>query len=1018
VAAPTHSWVDLEAFVGAYEKHYGEKGPADLASFLPAPQHSLRRAVLRELVRVDLEYGWEDGRKQRVEDYLERFPELREDAKGLTAVAFEEYRSRKRAGEAASPDEFRARLGITTCDWPREESESVPALAAEYLKQRPVVRTFDDVLAELGDADSESADCLVAGAPFLGFELVRELGRGVFGRVYLARQGDLAQRLVVLKLTSDWQGESQALAQLQHTHIVPVYSVHAARPFLALCMPYFGATTLADVLRELRAQPDLPRSGQWLGELLHRRRTAAGDPALTAARLQALAGATYVEAVLALAEQLADALAYAHERGIVHRDLKPANVLLADDGQAMLLDFSLAADLKAQTPAAAYLGGTLPYMAPESLEAFRDQAPGADPRVDLYALGVILHELLTGRAPFPVRDGLLDELLPSMIAERRSQPIDPRHGNRDISPAVASIVRRCLAADPRQRYQSALELHEDLARQRTHRPLRFAPDPSPRERARKWLRRHPRLASVSGVTTLAAILLLALGGAYWNHARRLARSEAVLSLQQFHDRLRTCRFLLSNPAPSAAELQEGATEARAALDQYGLFEQNDWPAGTARTLAPEEREALRADGVEAALLLARATGLQALRAGDDAALHEALHLNALAEAHSDGDASRRPIEFQRATLLHGAGREPEARAHFESAERLPLRTARDYYLVAVEQIGEGDFGKALALLEQAQARDPQDAFIRFAEGLCYAGRGNSSRALACFDTSIALWPRFHGSYYQRGGAYYGLREYDRAVADFSEALRLRPDYVPSLIDRGLARLAQRDYTEAVRDLSDALEKGGAPTRVYFIRARARELAGDVAGARADRARALEMRPEDDLSWVARGVAKLGTDPRGALADFDAALKLNPRCREALQDRAHALSERLGRTQDAIESLDRLLARYPDDVPALAGRGVLRARLGQRAPALDDAAAALRLDTQPAIQYQVAGIYALTSRQEKGDRLEAIRLLTAALRSGYGFDLLASDPDLAPIRSSPEFRRFIESARLLRDPTPH
>jgi hypothetical protein len=104
--------------------------------------------------------------------------------------------------------------------------------------------------------------------------------------------------------------------------------------------------------------------------------------------------------------------------------------------------------------------------------------------------------------------------------------------------------------------------------------------------------------------------------------------------------------------------------------------------------------------------------------------------------------------------------------------------------------------------------------------------------------------------------------------------------------------------------------------------------------------------------------------------------------------------------------------YPDYVEARAGRGVLHARLGHREAAHADAEESLHRDTRPAIQYQVAGIYALTSKQHAEDRREAFRLLSAALRGGYGFDLLVQDTDLDPVRKLPEFQRLVDAARAL------
>src|SRR5205807_4237593 len=108
------------------------------------------------------------------------------------------------------------------------------------------------------------ADMPAAGTEFLGFHLIAELGRGTFGRVYLARQGELADRPVALKVSGDVLGESRTLAQLQHTNIVPIFSVHHASPFHAVCIPFLGATTLEQVLRNLQGQKSLPESGRAL----------------------------------------------------------------------------------------------------------------------------------------------------------------------------------------------------------------------------------------------------------------------------------------------------------------------------------------------------------------------------------------------------------------------------------------------------------------------------------------------------------------------------------------------------------------------------------------------------------------------------------------------------------------------------------------------------------------------------------------------------------------------------------
>ncbi len=235
--------------------------------------------------------------------------------------------------------------------------------------------------------------------------------------------------------------------------------------------------------------------------------------------LQTLAGLSFVEAVLWIGARLADGLAHAHERGILHRDLKPANVLLANDGQPMLLDFNLSQDRKRTSSVKqAHIGGTLPYMSPESLRAFQTSMPGGDERSDLYSLGLVLYELLTGQYPFPIRHGEVEQVLVDTLADRR-QPIKSlRELNPAVTPAAEAIVLRCLQCDPTRRYASARQVQEDLQRQLDHRPLRHTREPSLVERGRKWLRRHPRVASGSGVAAIAAAVRCA-------HWRRTVRAQ-------------------------------------------------------------------------------------------------------------------------------------------------------------------------------------------------------------------------------------------------------------------------------------------------------------------------------------------------------------------------------------------------------------------------------------------------------------------------------------------------------------
>src|SRR5439155_22257709 len=257
---------------------------------------------------------------------------------------------------------------------------------------------------------------------------------------------------------------------------VPIYSLHRARSHQAACMPYLGATTLAHVVHDLSAQPEMPASGRCLINTLQARqstvrsgakpssalpasdsikgereepsgaasrpqRPAQGDPVGSTVILEKSGGYSYVDAILWMTSRLADGLAHAHERGILHRDLKPANILLTDEGQPMLLDFNLAEDTKVRGNAnAAALCGTLPYMSPEQMRSFRGDRESLDARTDLYSLGVVLFELLTGALPFPLRRRKEGDLLEKMLADRAGPPPRLRPRNRAVTPAVDAIV--------------------------------------------------------------------------------------------------------------------------------------------------------------------------------------------------------------------------------------------------------------------------------------------------------------------------------------------------------------------------------------------------------------------------------------------------------------------------------------------------------------------------------------------------------------------------------------------------
>lgn len=1080
--------ITIAQHVEAYEAALVEDPTTELDAFVPPADHPQSIAVLVELIRVDLEWCWSRGHPRSLAHYRRRYPAAFGEEQHAAVLAFEEYRQRRRCGDSVTPEEYRTAYGVDTSDWPSVAIEPPSAVRPmDTLPQTMVVEvaephptTVVDVRPDLSqtpspahgepprtvarsllttDAPEESVTnsgpawvppervLPTVGSQFMGFRLEAELGRGAFGRVFLARQGDLGGRPVALKVASNIFGESQTLAQLQHTNIVPIYSYHRSGPLQAVCMPYFGRTTLADVVKSLSGRPSLPSSGRELRSTVGGQHdvtnvaSTAGpssDPnapmvliaepvgALTAERSSTpdgwtrLEGLSYVEAVLWLGSELAAGLAHAHDRGIIHRDLKPANVLLTDEGRPMLLDFNLADDVKQRpNPDRAVIGGTLPYMAPEQIQAFLDGRGSLDARADLFALGVILFELLTGRHPYPSRKGATRDVIVAMLADRQLPPPSARRLNPMVSPATDALVRKCLASNLADRYQSAEQLRVDLDRQTTYRPLKYAPNPSKRERVRKWVRRNPRLTSSGTVALVAAVVVGGLLVAAEYSRQHTLGLEAQAVLTEHRAAFRDAQLFIDDRNRSLPRLDEGMTRLRDVLARYGVPDdggEDDALAASPlwRHLPAVDRDILRADVGEAFYLLAHVAALKATSADPTARAENAAaaeRWNRAAERYA-GDRLARAVHEQRADVAALNGDPVAAQRLRADAAGVPAESSRDQYLVGVLFARKGRYRDALMPLRHATQTDPENFSAWFVRGTVYLALEQNELAAMCFGACTALRKDHAPSWVNRGLAYSRLKFFDQACDDYDRAIALDAKFADAYVQRAGAKEALGRRSEAVADYGRALETGAAPARVYFLRAALRDRLGDRNGAAADRDTGFHTPATDEWSWLARAESRAAADSTAALADVEEALKINPDFMYGLQMKAHLLAEKLDRPDDAVKALDRAVGLYPEYVPARAGRAVLHARAGRREAALKDAKDALRRDTKAPNRYQIACVFALIAQGSKDDRQEAFRLLWGALRTGYGLDMIDTDSDLDPLRSDPEFQRLVREAKAL------
>ena len=433
----------LESFISEWD---ASERPPTLAEFLPKQAGALRRFVMVELIKVDLEYRQNGAHSTlRLQQYAETFPELA--GSGMpTDLIFEEFHARRRGGETVEAEEYLA---------------AYPAQASELRGLLGV-----DIAATTSMHQSMRSE-LAAGESVDDFELILPLGKGAFGSVYLAKQLSM-QRLVALKVTNDEGLEPQTLAQLDHPGIVRVYDQrrHGDTNLRLLYMQYLPGGTLQEVIKRVNATAPEQRSGRLAAEAVRASiETGAGLVTFDPAVEQNFGELSWAELVCRWGAALADALDYAHSKDVLHRDLKPANILLGADGMPKLADFNISfgAGVEGAT-AQAFFGGSLAYMSPEQLEAFdpkHERRPDElDGRSDIYSLAIMLWELLHGARPFKdlVSEGGWGTTLAAMQATRKEGVEETPPPEEEMAARLLGVLRKCLAGNPDDRFACGAEL--------------------------------------------------------------------------------------------------------------------------------------------------------------------------------------------------------------------------------------------------------------------------------------------------------------------------------------------------------------------------------------------------------------------------------------------------------------------------------------------------------------------------------------------------------------------------------
>ncbi|MBI3722549.1 tetratricopeptide repeat protein [bacterium] len=783
------------------------------------------------------------------------------------------------------------------------------------------------------------------------FVLLSELGKGGMGVVYRAWNARL-RRVVALKTILPGEGvdaaavarfrrEAEAAARLRHPNIVSVHEAGEVEGRQFIAMDFVSGRSLD-------------------------------------ARLRPGEGKIAFHRALEVVRDVARAVHYAHSQGVVHRDLKPQNVIVDASDRPFVLDFGLAAIRGAGTrlTKTGASMGTPAYMPPE-------QASGesVDERADVYSLGAILYQALTGRPPF---SGESDVNM--IVAVLTKDPAPPSKLNARAAGDLDTICLKCLEKERERRYASAEDLALELDRYLRGDPIEARPIGS---LSRLWRRARRRKAASAGAAL--AILGLALGAhgllsaaraqragedrarvgqetdALLARARagRLApaeREEAIFAILRSPDAETVAKLgreldaIASDLERATRSLyEEGAREPggpiegiETALAAWRPGEKARGPLLEAqkRILAREEARARTVSGQAAPTFRDIAATAQGKVLGGrvvlEAVASDALGRIGIAEgaleplarvlgAESDPGRAVSP-----ASAICRLGRSPEAAARAYEV----VWSARDRFgqesgfwhqvkpaFKQIAALSEREPGTAVGFRERAQRRND---------------RGELDAAIADYGRAIELDPRYAMSFNNRGAALLEKGELARAIADFDRAIELDPRSSLAFTNRGVARSKKGERDDALADLTHAIELDPLPGH-YNNRANLLCEKRDFAGAIADYTRAIELDPRDARSYINRANAlQKGGDLEKALGDYERAIDLDPRSSFAFMNRGFA-RHTSGDLDGALADYTHALELDPRNALAFLDRGKARIDKGDLDGAISDYTRALELD---------------------------------------------------------------------------
>ncbi|HZL90049.1 MAG TPA: tetratricopeptide repeat protein [Pirellulaceae bacterium] len=962
------------------EDFLAEWSSAERSSALSRPAVTARE--LAALVSLDQRERWRRGERPSAEAYLQQFPQLAADDELALDVIYGEFLLREELGELTDVRDFQTRF-----------SEFADTLLDQIEFHRAMAKSAEPAISER------------PGTQIGPYKLLQQMGEGGFGIVFMAEQTEPVRRRVALKVIKPgmdtrqviarFEAERQALAVMDHPHIAHVLDAGTTESG----RPYF-------VMELVRGLPITQYCDE--NQLSIRER-------------------------LELFATICQAIQHAHTKGIIHRDIKPTNVLVTrQDGQPVVkvIDFGVAKAMGQQltdktlfTEFAQMIGTPL-YMSPEQAEL---SSTDIDTRSDIYSLGVLLYELLTGTTPVSkeqLKQAAFDEIR-RIIREDEPQKPSTRISTAEASPSIAAqrhteptkltklvrgeldwIVMKALEKDRSRRYETATGFAKDIEHYLNDDPVLACP-PSAAYRFRKFARRHK--AALAALVAIGLALLVAIGGVAggigWAVRDRAGRQAAVeqevnLALKeagrlqeqgQWPEALSSAKRAEGLLAGGGSdELRERVRQLRKDVEMVLRLEEirllsSQWKdhkfnyesADRAYTLAfdaygidvtglPVEEAAarIRARPAVADELVAALDYWSDLRRQKDTT--SGMALRDVAKAAESNPRRRQVREAEKQEdkkALASLAASPDALRQPPTSLLMLTLTLRYHGLVEAQ----------IDLLRRAQRQYPGDFWINYELAVALHAMGPSYRdeAISFFRAAVAARPNSSAALSKLAEALREQEKLDEAIAICRKAIELDPNINNAHWNIVMALQSQGKLDEAIAWYTKAIELNPSYALGWSGRGLAHLQMGQLDEALADQTRAIELDPKAAIHWNDRSVTYLErNEPDKALADCAKAIELDSKYARPWFNRGEAYRQ-LGQQDRALAEYSKALELEPSFALTWSRRGLVHLQMGQLDKALADLTRAIELDPKSAIAYHDLG-NALMAQKKLDEAIAAYR----------------------------------------------